>query len=110
MKLTLLTVNTRKTINQGNATRNAENAATFYYAETPTEKGYRMMIEGLEIYCHGLLYEHGMTAGQDYYAQPYLHDIARALIGLASGHGIFDGGTIDRTVRAISDRYLLEVD
>jgi hypothetical protein len=65
---------------------------------TDTEKGLRMLIEGIEYYCKGT--SATWEIGKDYALAPEVGSIINGIIGLLNGPG-HDGGTCDRALRAI---------
>lgn len=83
----------------------------FYYnVNQSVEKGFKMMIEGLEIYAEAHLDEYGTPVGEDYFAGPCLEEITRALRQLESGFGRFDGGTLDKTLCEIAEKHKLDIE
>lgn len=73
---------------------------------TDTEKGLRMMIEGVELYCKEVTKQWDDTPiGKDYVLAPEVGSIINGIIGLLNGPGHFDGGTCDGALRAIAKKY-----
>lgn len=82
----------------------------FYYnVNDSVEKGLKMMMEGLEIYCEAHLKEHGSTVGYDYLGQ-YLEEVAYGIRGLFSGCGRFDVGTLDKTLCEVAEKHNLDIE
>ena len=65
-------------------------------------RGLKKMIEGLEDYCNAHRKDWG-EIGDDSYCGPYVESIARSLIGLLSGPGTFDGGTLWKAIAEIAE-------
>lgn len=76
---------------------------------TDTEKGLKMMMQGVEIYCRGIACTvDSLPPCKDGYLSPYLRDIINSLIKLLSGPGHFDGASCDSALRAIAAKYEIE--
>jgi len=83
----------------------------FYYnVNDSIEKGFKMMIEGFEIYAQAHLDEYDTPVGKDGYLCGYLEEILHGLRGLESGCGRFDGGTLDKTLCEIAEKHGLQIE
>lgn len=83
----------------------------FYYnVNASVEKGLKMMIDGVDIYCEAHLKEYGSTVGNDGYLHNYFEEILHGIRGLFSGCGRFDGGTLDKTICEIAAKHNLEIE
>lgn len=111
MNTTTLAINTREFLKDGITTVAHSDQKHFFYNVNPSvEKGLKMMLEGLEIYCESHKADNGTVAGQDGYLSSYLQEISHGIRGLFSGPGRFDGGTLDKTLLTVTERSELSVE
>ena len=86
----------------------ADKQRHFMHTNKPSvELGFRMMIEGAEMYLEGLKRDYELRAGEDCLIASELGCILNSLLELLNGPGNFDGGTIDGAIRNIARNYKL---
>ena len=109
--ITTLQKNTNKFLAQGVKTVAHSDQSKFITARRNSlEGGYRMMIEGLEIYAEAFKAEYGTPVGEDGFLGQYLSEVLHGLRGLESGLGRFDGGTLDKTMCELAEAHKLEIE
>ena len=75
-----------------------------------TSLGLKMMINGLETYCDGIREQFELLAGDDGFLSEYVECLAKDLIGILSGPGMFDGGTLETAIREICSKANIELE
>ena len=68
------------------------------------------ILEHVAYYCEAHQRDYGSFVGDDGYLEPYVKDILQGIIGLLSGPGRFDGGTLDSFARDLADAHQIELD
>lgn len=108
---TILRKNTRAFLNDGIKTI-AHSDQNYFMSNVndSIEKGFKMMIEGLEIYCASHKKANDSLVGNDGYTGRYIEEILHGLRGLESAQGRFDGGTLDKTLCEIAELNKLDIE